>query len=142
MLKHLVAVGCLLASTFVSNVGQAGQDEAKISIATIAEPPVEAGIDRLALRAAAEEAMKDLDLTDVRRPVSVAVAIVSAGSAPTANCVISIAVQDKKKGTILGSVAGTASGNPSSRGDQRASVARTAVANAMSRVPDVVIASN
>src|SRR5947208_2994528 len=108
MLKRLVAVSCLLASTFVTNVGQASQDDAKISIATIAEPPAEAGIDRPALRAAAEEAMKDLDLTDVRRPVTVAVAVVSAGSAPTASCVISIAVQDKKKGTILGSVAGTA----------------------------------
>jgi len=138
-MKRFLAALIFAASALVANVSAAAPEE-MITISTIADPPVEAGIDTGALREATEEAMKALDLKDVRRPVSVAVAIVSTKNDPP-NCVINIAVHDRKKGIILGTAAGTASGNPTNKSDQRASVARTAVANAMSRVPDVVLAA-
>jgi hypothetical protein len=139
-MKRFAAALIFTASAFVANVSAAAPEE-MITISTIADPPAEAGIDTGALREATEEALKALDVKDVHRPVSVAIAIISAKNEPTANCVINIAVHDRKKGIILGTAAGTASGNPTNKADQRASVARTAVANAMSRVPDVVLAA-
>lgn len=144
MLKRAAALLAIVtAMTFVSNssIASTKQEKAKITVTTIAEPPADAGIDRPTLRQATEEAAKDVDTKDMKRPISIALSLISTSNDPTASCVINLAVHDKKKGIILGTATGSAQASAKAKGDQRERIARIALANAMSRVPDVVVAA-
>lgn len=119
----------------------AGANDEPITISTIADPPAGAGIDGAGLREAMVEALRGVDTKDVHRPISVALSLIKTESDPTASCTINIAVHDRRKGNILGTTVGTASASDKAKGDQRANVARMALSNAISRVPDVVVAA-
>lgn len=132
----------VIAATFVSNTSIASTNEEKaITVTTVAEPPAEAGIDRSTLREATEEAARGVDTKEIHRPVSVALSVIQTNHDPLPSCVINLAVQDKKKGIILGTATGSAQASASTKGDQRERIARLALANAMNRVPDVVLAA-
>jgi hypothetical protein len=144
MLKRFAALFAVVAAvTFASNTSIASPKAEKVSITitTVAEPPAEAGIDRSTLREATEEAARSVDTKDLKRSVTIALSLIKCTNDPTANCVISLAVQDKKKGTILGAVTGSAQASAAAKGDQRERIARLALSNAMNRVPDVVVGS-
>jgi hypothetical protein len=133
----LVAAVLLASSTSIASTTQ----EASITVTTVAEPPAEAGIDHVTLREATEEAARGVDTKDLHRSVSVALSLIQTTNDPTPSCVINIAVQDKKKGIILGTATGSASASATAKGDQREKIARLALMNAMNRVPDVVVAA-
>lgn len=133
----LVAAVMLASSTSIAST----TEEASITVTTVAEPPSEAGIDHTTLREATEEAARGVDTKDLHRSVAVALALIHTTNDPTPSCVINIAVQDKKKGIILGTATGSASASATAKGDQRERIARLALANAMNRVPDVVVAA-
>ena len=143
MLKRFAVLCALVvATTLASNTSIAStQDEATISVTSVAEPPAEAGIDHPTLREATLEAARGVDTKDLRRPISVALSLIQATNDPAPTCVINLAVHDTKKGTILGTATGSASASAATKGDQREAIARLALSNAMSRVPDVVIAA-
>lgn len=142
MLKRSAAFfACLLAATLTSTVSDAAAKDEAITISTIAQPSEDAGIDKAALRTAMEDAIKLIDPKLVQRPVTIALSVIATSNDPSATCSISIAVADRKKGHILGSATGQAQAAPNAHGDQRANVARIALANAVNRVPDVVTAS-
>lgn len=143
MLKRFaVPFALIAATTLASNNSIAStQEEASISVTTVAEPPAEAGIDHPTLREATEEAARGVDTKELRRPISVALSLIQTTSDPVPYCVINLAVHDKKKGIILGTATGSASASASAKGDQRERIARIALQNAMGRVPDVVVAA-
>lgn len=141
MVKRFAGLFVVLAAMTISNQGMAAPKEetATITVTTVAEPPEEAGMDQTALREAGEAAAREVDTKDLRRPIGVSLSLVSAANAPTTTFIVNLAVHDKK-GVILGSVTGTAQASANAKGDQRSSIARQALSNAMNRVPDVVAA--
>lgn len=144
MLKRSLALVSLVAAmTLASSTSIASPKEeaGSITVTTVAEPPAEAGIDRLTLREATEEAARGVDTKELHRPISVALSLIQSSNDPTASCVVNLAVHDKKKGIILGTATGSAQASASAKGDQRERIARLALMNAMSRVPDVVTAA-
>jgi hypothetical protein len=143
MLKRFAASFALVAAVmFASSTSIASTtEEASITVTTVAEPPSEAGIDHTTLREATEEAARGVDTKELHRSVAVALSLIQTTNDPTPSCVINIAVQDKKKGIILGTATGSASASATAKGDQRERIARLALANAMNRVPDVVVAA-
>lgn len=143
MLKRLaVPFALVAATTLASNTSIAStKEEATISVTTVAEPPAEAGIDHPTLREATEEAARGVDTKELRRPISVALSLIQTTNDPAPTCVINLAVHDKKKGIILGTATGSSSASAAAKGDQREKIARQALLNAMSRVPDVVVAA-
>lgn len=141
--RHAALFAVMAAVTLASNTGIAAPKEEKgtITVSTVAEPPAEAGIDRPTLREATEEAARGVDTKDLHRSISVALSLIQTSNDPTPSCVINLAVHDKKKGIILGTATGSAQASASAKGDQRERIARLALSNAMSRVPDVVVAA-
>jgi hypothetical protein len=115
-------------------------DDGPITITSIADPPASAGIDQASLRNAAQEHIRALDGTHLKRPIAITIAVVGATNAP-ASCVVNATVLDRRTGAMLGVAAGYAEASYGAPGDQRPAVARTAVRNAVNRILDVVIAS-
>lgn len=135
--RHFLAL-CAFPLVFFARVSAA--DDGPITIASVAEPPVLAGIDLASLRNAAEESIRKVDGSQLKRPVSVALAVVGATNAPT-SCIVNATVLDRKTGNMLGIAAGYAQAPEGASSEQRSAVVRTAVRNALNRIPDVVIAS-
>lgn len=136
-MKRFAAIFAFAAASLLAST--VGAEPEAITISGVADPPAEAGIDSAGLREAMVEAVRGIDTKDVHRPISVALSLITTQTDPTASCTINIAVHDRKKGNILGTTVGTASASEKAKGDQRASVAKMALSNAMNRVPDVVV---
>jgi hypothetical protein len=130
-----MSVRPLLHALFILASKAAGNDA--ITIASIAEPPAIAGVDGSSLRSAAEDGLRTMPASQLKRPVTVTLAVVSTSSTPAA-CKVNATVLDRRTGTILGIAAGYAVASENASGDPRVTVARTAVHNALQRIPDVV----
>lgn len=113
-----------------------GADE-RIAIVSVTEPPAAVGIDAAALRQVAEDEIRTLDRSQVKRPVGVSLAVVGTTDSP-ASCVVNATVQDRKRGTIVGIAVGESSGPA---GANSAALARAALRNAINRVPAVIAAT-
>ena len=121
--RSLALLACLATLTFATGDGLAANaKEDAITISTVAQPSADAGIDRAALREAMEEAIKTIDPKSVKRPVSIALSVIATSNDPSATCQISLAIADRKKGTILGTAAGSAIAAPNAAGESCASL--------------------
>jgi hypothetical protein len=140
MSAHLSILACIACALPMAVSTFANAGDRPITIAAVAEPPTVAGIDGNTLRIVAEEQLRTLDGCQVPRPVAVSIAVVEATNAP-ASCTVNATVLDRKTGAMLGVAAGYAYAPAGAPGDPRPALARTAVRNAVSRIPDVISAA-
>jgi hypothetical protein len=136
-LSLLACLACALPMT-ASTIADAA--DRPITIAAVAEPPAVAGIDGNALRSAAEEQIRTLDGSHIARPVAISLAVVGATNTP-ASCTVNATVLDRRTGAMLGIAAGYAYAPDGATGDPRPTVARTALRNAVARIPDIISAA-
>ena len=136
MLKRFAPLFALVAVATLAPRTSIASEKVSITVTTVAEPPAGAGINHSTLREATEEAAREVDTKELHRPIAVALSLIQTTNDPVPSCVINLAVHDKR-GIILGTATGSASASATAKGDQRERIARLALSNAMSRVPDV-----
>lgn len=126
------------------SAGDAGAAETSIALGDIAVPPVSSGVDRAALKTAAEGELRGVDASKLRarkkRDVVVSIAVVGSKPAPF-ECTVNALLHDAKTGTMLAIIQGHAHSEGDANADVRKRVLRAAVRSAVSQIPDA-LASN
>lgn len=126
-------VGAALAIVAASDA-RASTDE-PIAVGEIAAPPPSLGVDRGALRTAAEGEIRRLDASRLPpRRIVVSLAITSASEAPVA-CTIDAMLRDGKTGVMIAIIQGRARAEGEGSASLKQEVARAAVRSAVRQIP-------
>jgi hypothetical protein len=137
----LIAPLFLALSSFA---GDASAADMSIALGEVAVPPASSGVDRAALKTAAEGELRGVDASKVRarkkRDVVVSVAVVGSTPTPFA-CTINALLYDAKTGTMLAIVQGHAHSEGAANDEVRKRVLRAAVRSAVSQIPDALAAN-
>src|SRR4051812_31786455 len=100
--KAALFIAPLLLALSLS-AGDAGAAETSIALGDIAVPPVSSGVDRAALKTAAEGELRGVDASKLRarkkRDVVVSIAVVGSTPAPYA-CTVNALLHDAKTGNM------------------------------------------
>lgn len=136
-------VPMLLAAAL--SAGDASAAETSIALGEVAVPPASSGVDRAALRTAAESELSGVDPVKLRqlrkkRSVLVSVAVIGAEQSPFA-CTINAMLRDAKTGTMLAIIEGRAKAEGFANPELRKQVLRAAVRSAMNQIPDALAAN-
>jgi len=101
----------LAASVVLSALaaGDASAGDTSVAIGEVAAPPTSSGVDRAALKSAAERELLQVDSSRLRkhRKVVVSVAMLGAFEAPY-GCTVNAVLRDAKTGTMLAVIEGSA----------------------------------
>ena len=104
-------------------------------------PPASSGVDRAALKTAAEGELRGVDASKLRarkkRDVVVSVAVVGSTPSPFA-CTVNALLYDAKTGTMLAIIQGHAHSEGAANDEVRKRVLRAAVRSAVSQIPDAL----
>jgi len=112
-----------------------------IALGTVAAPAEASGVDRTALKMAAETELRDVDASHVKKPRNVVVSVaVSEGVASPAAFTVSAVVIDAKSGSMIAVLSGRARAEGHTAAEARGRVLRAAVHNAVSQIPTALSA--
>ncbi len=118
--------------------GDASAGDTSIALGDVAVPPASSGVDRAALKNAAEGELRGVDASKLRkrgaRAVVVSVAVVGSTPSPFA-CTIHALLYDAKTGTMLAIIQGHAHAEGAPNDDVRKRVLRAAMRSAVSQIP-------
>lgn len=109
----------------------------RIAIGEVSVPAAPPGVDRAALRSAAEGELRVLDASRVKRRVVVSLAVVGATDAPVAVSV-SAMVRDGRTGAMIAVIEGRARADGGGNVELRRAVLRAAVRTAVRQIPAAV----
>jgi hypothetical protein len=126
------------------SAGDASAADMSIALGEVAIPPASSGVDRAALKTAAEGELRGVDASKLRarkkRDVVVSVAVVGSTPSPYA-CTINALLYDAKTGTMLAIIQGQAHSEGAANDEVRARVLRAAMRNAVSQIPAALAAN-
>jgi hypothetical protein len=138
----LIAAPAFLALAL--SAGDASAADTSIALGEVAMPPASSGVDRAALKVAAEGELRGVDASRLRarkkRDVLVSVAVVGSTPSPFA-CTINALLYDAKTGTMLAIIQGHAHSEGAANAEVRTRVLRAAMRNAVSQIPDALAAN-
>jgi hypothetical protein len=122
--------------------GDASAAETSIALGEVAVPPVSSGVDRAALKSAAEGELLVVDASRLRkkRTVVVSVAVIGASHSPFA-CTVNALLRDAKTGNMLAIIEGRAKAEGDANPELRKQVLRAAVRSAVSQIPAALAAN-
>lgn len=122
--------------------GDAGAAETSIALGEVAVPPESSGVDRAALKSAAEGELLGVDASRLRkrRTVLVSVAVIGSSPSPFA-CTVNALLRDAKTGTMLAIIEGRARAQGDANPEMRNQVLRAAVRSALRQIPDALAAN-
>ena len=140
MRRSSALLGSLLLAASLC-AGDAGADTS-IALGEVAVPPVSSGVDRAALRNAAEGELSGVDASHLRRrrAVVVSVAVIGSSQAPFA-CTVNALLRDAKTGTMLAILEGHAHAEGAVTEELRKRVLRAAMHGAVSQIPAALAAN-
>ncbi len=137
MTKPALLIGPVLLAVALC-AGDASAGETSLALGDVAVPPESSGVDRAALRNAAEGELLGVDASKLRkrraRDVVVSVAVVGSTPSPFA-CTINALLYDAKTGTMLAIIQGHAHAEGAPNDDVRKRVLRAAMRSAVSQIP-------
>lgn len=143
MTKPALLIAPLLLALALS-AGDASAADTSIALGEVAVPPASSGVDRAALKTAAEGELRGVDASKLRarkkRDVVVSVAVVGSTPSPFA-CTINALLYDAKTGTMLAIIQGHAHSEGAANDEVRKRVLRAAVHSAVSQIPDALAAN-
>jgi len=143
MTKPAFLVAPLLLAVALS-AGDASAADTSIALGEVAVPPASSGVDRAALKTAAEGELRGVDASKLRarkrRDVVVSVAVVGSTPSPFA-CTINALLYDAKTGTMLAIIQGHAHSEGAANDEVRKRVLRAAMRSAVSQIPDALAAN-
>jgi len=130
----------VLAAATVS--GEADASDTSIALGEVAIPEASCGVDRAALKTAAEGELRIVDVSKLRkrRNILVSVAIINTAQAPFAFTVNAL-LRDAKTGTMLAILEGRARAEGNVGPDTRKQVLRAALRGAVRQIPDALAAN-
>lgn len=139
----LLLAPMLLAAAI--SAGDANAADTSIVLGDVAVPPVSSGVDRAALKNAAEGELSGVDPAKLRmlrkkRAVLVSVAVIGAQQSPFA-CTVNAMLHDAKTGTMLAIIEGRAKAEGDANAELRKQVLRAAVHSAVSQIPAALAAN-
>jgi hypothetical protein len=122
--------------------GDARAADTSIALGEVAVPPVGSGVDRVALKSAAEGELRGVDATKLRahkkkRDVVVSMAITDSTQSPF-GCTVNALLRDAKTGNMLAIIEGRARSEGAANAEVRNRVLRAAVRSAVSQIPDAL----
>lgn len=125
--------------------GDARAADTSIALGEVAVPPPSSGVDRAALKTAAEGELSGVDQGKLRslrkkRAVLVSVAVIGSQQSPF-GCTINAMLRDAKTGTMLAIVEGRAKAEGDANLELRKQVMRAAVRSAVSQIPAALAAN-
>lgn len=130
--------------TLALSAGDASAADMSIALGEVAVPPASSGVDRAALKTAAEGELRGVDASKLRprkkRDVVVSVAVVGSTPSPYA-CTINALLYDAKTGTMLAIIQGQAHSEGAANDEVRTRVLRAAMRNAVSQIPAALAAN-
>lgn len=127
------------------SAGDASAADTSIALGEVAVPPASSGVDRAALKSAAEGELSGVDPAKLRvlrkkRSVLVSVAVIGAQQSPFA-CTVNAMLRDAKTGTMLAIIEGRAKAEGDANPELRKQVMRAAVRSAVSQIPAALAAN-
>jgi hypothetical protein len=121
--------------------GDASAADTSIALGEVAVPPVSSGVDRGALKSAAEGELRGVDASKLRphkkRSVVVSMAITDSTQSPF-GCTVNALLRDAKTGNMLAIIEGRARSEGVANAEVRTRVLRAAVHSAVSQIPDAL----
>jgi hypothetical protein len=143
MAKSWLLLPLLCAAALAT--GDARAADTSIALGEVGTPPASSGVDRDALRSAAEGELGEVDPVRMRllrkkRAVIVSVAVIGAEPRPYA-CTVNAVLRDAKTGTMLAIVEGRARGEGAPSPELRKQVLRAAMRSAVNQIPDALAAN-
>jgi hypothetical protein len=121
--------------------GDASAADTSIALGEVAVPPVSSGVDRGALKSAAEGELRGVDASKLRphkkRSVVVSMAITDSTQSPF-GCTVNALLRDAKTGNMLAIIEGRARSEGAANAEVRNRVLRAAVRSAVSQIPDAL----
>ena len=121
--------------------GDARAADTSIALGEVAVPPVSSGVDRGALKSAAEGELRGVDASKLRphkkRSVVVSMAITDSTQSPF-GCTVNALLRDAKTGNMLAIIEGRARSEGAANAEVRSRVLRAAVRSAVSQIPDAL----
>jgi hypothetical protein len=135
----LVLVGAAVSA------GDAHAADSTIELGEVAVPPASSGVDRAALKNAAEGELSGVDpvkmgLLRKKRAVLVSVAVTGAQQSPF-GCTVNALLRDARTGNMLAIVEGRAKSDGDVSPELRKRVLRAAVRSAVSQIPAALAAN-
>jgi hypothetical protein len=124
------------------SAGDASAADTSIALGEVAVPPLSSGVDRAALKSAAEGELLVVDASRLRkkRTVVVSVAVIGASHSPFA-CTVNALLRDAKTGNMLAIIEGRAKAEGDANPELRKQVLRAAVRSAVSQIPAALAAN-
>jgi hypothetical protein len=121
------------------SAGDVSAADTSIALGEVAVPPASSGVDRVALRTAAEGELRGVDASKLRaqkkkRTVVVSMAVIGSTQSPFA-CTVNALLRDEKTGTMLAIIEGSAHSEGDANAEVRKQVLRAAVRSAVSQIP-------
>jgi hypothetical protein len=125
--------------------GDASAADTSIALGNVAVPPASSGVDRAALKSAAEGELSGVDPAMLRklhkkRAVLVSVAVIGGQQSPF-TCTVNAMLHDAKTGTMLAIIEGRAKAEGDANLALRKQVLRAAMHSAMSQIPAALAAN-
>lgn len=141
MARPWLLLAPLLLATALS-AGDASAADTSFALGEVAVPPASSGVDRAALKAAAEGELLGVDASRLRkkRTVVVSVAIIGASQSPF-GCTVNALLRDAKSGNMLAITEGRAKAEGDANPELRKQVLRAAVRSAVSQIPAALAAN-
>lgn len=138
MAKPLALLAPLLLAAALS-AGHASAADTSIALGEVTAPPAGSGVDRAALKTAAEGELRIVDSSRLRkrRTVVVSMAVIGSQQSPFA-CTVNALLRDAKTGTMLAIIEGRARSEGDPNPEVRKQVLRAAVRSAVSQIPDAL----
>lgn len=141
MLKPFPLLAPLLLASAMS-AGDAGAGETSIVLGEVAIPPVSSGVDRAALKSAAEGELRGVDASRLRKRRHVVVSVAISGSSQSPfGCTVNALLRDAKTGTMLAIIEGRARAEGDANSELRQRVLRAAVHSALGQIPAALAAN-
>lgn len=141
MSKPWAVLAPLLVAAVLGSGGASAGDTA-VTLGEVATPPESSGVDRAALRNAAEGELRIVDTSRLRkrRNVLVSVALIGSAQAPFA-CTVNALLRDAKTGTMLAVLEGRAASQGTASAATRSQVLRAAMRSAVRQIPEALAAN-
>jgi hypothetical protein len=141
MARPWLLLAPLLLAAAIS-AGDANAADTSLALGEVAVPPVSSGVDRAALKSAAEGELLGVDASRLRkkRTVVVSVAIIGASQSPF-GCTVNALLRDAKTGNMLAITEGRAKAEGDANPELRKQVLRAAVRSAVSQIPAALAAN-
>ena len=140
--KPWAVLAPLLFATALTFASDARAGDTSIALGEVAVPPASSGVDRAALKAAAEGELRGVDTSRLRKHRDVVVSVAIIGSAPSPYaCTVNALLRDAKTGTMLAIIEGRARAAGDANPELRNQVIRAALRSAVRQIPEALAAN-